>query len=135
MRSPDDLPRLYALLAGLGLTLVGIGGFIVAGPGEEGALGLGVGIWHNLIHIATGAPGIVAARRADSAVAYSLALGALYVGVTIATVTSAGEVGAVIPVGPVEIVLHTGLGLAGIGAVAARSLSRRRTGETGGGAR
>ena len=87
-KSTDASPaKLYATLVGGVLVIAGIVGFFYSasfgGPGEvDDVLGLfGVNGWHNLVHILTGALGLLlagfAARR------YAFWLGIVYLGIAL----------------------------------------------------
>ena len=118
--------QLYALIFGATLVVAGIIGFFYStsfgSPGEvDGVLGiLDVNGWHNIVHIATGALGLLALGYA-SARTYALGLGAVYVVVAIwgFAVGDGGEILGFIPVNTEDNVLHALIGLAGLGAYAA----------------
>jgi hypothetical protein len=113
---------LYALLVGASLVVAGIVGFLYStsfgAPGEvDAVLGiLDVNAWHNLVHIATGALGVLLYRTA--AREYALGLGAVYVVVAIwGFVIGDGEsILGFIPVNTEDNVLHALLGVAGLAA-------------------
>jgi hypothetical protein len=118
--------RLYALVIGATLVLAGIVGFFYESAFtsdesvRDGVLGiLDVNGWHNLVHIATGALGLLAFRAgANSARTYALAIGAVYVVVAIwgLIVGDGGSILGIIPINTEDTVLH---GLIGIGGIAA----------------
>ena len=118
--------QLYALVFGATLVVAGIIGFFYSSsfgsPGEvDGVLGvLDVNGWHNVVHIATGALGLLSLGYA-SARMYALGLGAVYVVVAIwgFAVGDGGEILGFIPVNTEDNVLHALIGLAGLGAYAA----------------
>ena len=118
--------QLYALVFGATLAVAGIIGFFYSSsfgsPGEvDGVLGiLDVNGWHNVVHTATGVVGLLSLGY-SSARLYALGLGAVYVVVAIwgFAVGDGGEILGFIPVNTEDNVLHTLIGLAGLGAYAA----------------
>ena len=82
-RSPAQV---YALVIGATLTVGGIVGFFYnasfgsgSGTSRDALLGiLDVNGWHNVVHIASGAVGLLVARSYGGSRAYALALGAVY---------------------------------------------------------
>jgi Domain of unknown function (DUF4383) len=118
-RTPASL---YALVVGATLVVAGVIGFAYSAsfgsPGEvDGVFGiLDVNAWHNIVHIATGALGLLAFRYA--AREYALGLGAVYIVVAIwGFVIGDGEsILGFIPVNTEDNVLHALIGVAGIGA-------------------
>ena len=127
--------KLYATLVGGVLVIAGIAGFFYSasfgGPGEvDDAFGLfGVNGWHNLVHILSGAVGLLvagfAARR------YAFWLGLAYLGIALwGFVLGSGEsILGFFPVNTEDNFLHLILGLLGVGAAlgtprAASSASR-----------
>jgi hypothetical protein len=130
-RSPAQL---YALVFGATLVVAGIIGFFYSAsfgsPGEvDGVLGvLDVNGWHNVVHIATGALGLLALGY-SAARTYALGLGAVYVLVTIwgFAVGDGGEILGFIPVNTEDNVLHLLIGLAGLGAYAATPAAAKPT--------
>jgi hypothetical protein len=112
--------RLYATLIGAVLVIGGIVGFFYSAsfgsPGEvDEALGLlSVNGWHNVVHIVTGALGLLvagfAARR------YALWLGIAYLGIALwGFVLGSGEaILGFFPVNTDDNVLHLVLGLLGV---------------------
>ena len=125
-RSPASL---YALVVGAVLLIVGIIGFVYTAsfgsPGDVDAVFgiLDVNAWHNIVHIATGALGLLLFRTA--AREYALGLGAVYVFVAIwGFIIGDGEsILGFIPSNTEDNVLHLVIGLAGLGA----GLATRRT--------
>lgn len=117
--------RLYAAAVGAFLLALGIAGFFYGAsfgaPGEvEAALGvLRVNAWLNLLHLLTGALGLLAAGVASRR--YALAVGALYT--ALAVWGFALEPGAAIlgflPASGGDDALHLALGLLGLAAAAA----------------
>jgi hypothetical protein len=114
--------RLYALVVGATLVAAGIIGFAYSAsfgsPGEvDSVFGiLDVNAWHNIVHIVTGALGLIAFRYA--AREYALGLGAVYIVVAIwGFIIGDGEsILGFIPVNTEDNVLHTIIGLGGIAA-------------------
>jgi uncharacterized protein (UPF0333 family) len=120
--------RLYALVFGLVLVAAGILGFFYSSdfgdPGDvDGVLGiLDVNGWHNVVHIATGALGLVAySAGAYAARTYALALGAVYIVVAIwgFIVGDGDAILSIIPVNTEDNILHLLIGVAGLAAGAA----------------
>ncbi len=119
--------RIYALVVGGVLVAAGVLGFFyntsfAVGDAVERDAVLGVldvNGWHNVVHIATGALGLVAAGAA--ARAYALGLGVAYVLVFVlgSIAGDGGEILGLIPINTPDNILHLLLGLAGIGAGAA----------------
>jgi hypothetical protein len=114
--------RLYALVIGATLLIAGIIGFAYSAsfgsPGEvDSAFGiLDVNAWHNIIHIATGALGLLLYRSA--AREYALGLGAVY-NVVASWGFAIGDGESIlgfIPVNTEDNILHTVIGLTGIAA-------------------
>ena len=122
--------KLYAGLVGATLVVAGLIGFAYSTsfgqPGDvDAVLGiLDVNAWHNLVHIATGALGLLALGYA--ARQYALGLGVVYVAVAIwGFVIGSGEsILGVIPVNSEDNVLHLLLGLTGIAAGLATPVAR-----------
>ena len=118
--------QLYALVFGATLVVAGIIGWFYSSsfgtPGDvDGVLGiLDVNGWHNLVHIATGALGLLALGY-SAARSYALGLGVVYVAVAIwgFVVGDGGQILSIIPVNTEDNVLHALIGLAGLGAYAA----------------
>ncbi len=116
--------QLYALLVGAVLVAAGIMGFFYNSSFATGddvprdaVLGLlDVNGWHNIVHLATGALGLVLARSA--ARAYALGLGAVYVLVFVLglIVGDGGELLGLIPINTPDNVLHLLLGVTGLAA-------------------
>ena len=115
----------YALLVGGTLFVAGIIGFFYSSafgsPGDVDAVFgiLDVNGWHNVVHIVTGALGLVALGYA--ARAYAGGLGVVYLIVAIwGFIIGDGEsILGFLPVNTEDNVLHLILGLAGLGAYAA----------------
>lgn len=134
------LASTLALVVGATFLLIGILGFVPGvTPGlgdikllghESGAELLGlfqVSVLHNIVHLLFGVVGLWAARRADIAVTYLVAGGAVYLvltlyGVVIDRTSDANFV----PLNEADNWLHLGLGLGmvGLGALAAAAARR-----------
>lgn len=120
--------RLYALVVGSVLVAAGIIGFfynahfgsgsdVFGGDSSVKVFGiLAVNGWHNVVHILTGALGLLAAGYA--ARAYALGLGVVYVVIAIwGFIIGSGEsILTIVPVNTEDNLLHLLIGLAGIGA-------------------
>ena len=119
--------QLYALVVGATLVFAGIVGFAYSSsfgsPGEvDEVFGLlGVNAWHNIVHIATGAAGLLALRYgASGARAYAGGLGLVYVALAVwGFAMGEGNMLGFIPINTEDNVLHALLGVAGLGAYAA----------------
>ena len=117
--------RLYATLIGGTLLVIGIIGFFYSasfgGPGtvdkEFGILA--VNGWHNVVHILTGALGLLVAGYA--AREYALGLGIVYTLVAAwGFIIGSGEaILSIVPVNTEDNILHLALGFLGLGAYAA----------------
>lgn len=130
-RSPAQV---YAFVIGGTLVIAGIIGFFYSAsfdsPGKvHDVFGvLGVNGWHNLVHIATGALGLVSLGYAASR-SYALALGVVYVVIAIwGFIIGNGEsILGFIPVNTEDSVLHAIIGVTGLGAYAATPAAPRAT--------
>jgi len=117
--------RLYATLVGGTLVVVGIIGFFFSAsfgsPGTvDDAFGiLAVNAWHNIVHILTGAIGLLVAGYA--ARQYALCLGVVYIAIAIwGFVIGSGEsILGFIPINTEDNFLHLILGVLGVGAAVA----------------
>jgi hypothetical protein len=117
--------QLYALLVGGTLVIAGIIGFFYSSdfgsPGDvDDVFGvLSVNGWHNVVHIVTGALGLLAVGYA--ARAYAGGLGVVYLAIAIwgFILGNHENILGFIPVNTEDNVLHLILGLAGLGAFAA----------------
>src|SRR3954454_14795647 len=126
MRDETATPaRLYAGVVGAVLLVAGIIGFFYSAsfgsPGNVDAVFgiLDVNAWHNLVHIASGAVGLLAYRAgARASRTYALAFGAIYIVVAIWCFISGGgdSILGFIPINTEDNILHTILGIVGIGA-------------------
>ena len=122
-RSPAQV---YALVIGATLTVAGIVGFFYNasfgsgnGTSRDAMLGiLDVNGWHNVVHIASGAVGLLVARSYGSSRAYALVLGAVYLVVALLGFLAGdgGEIFSLIPVNTEDNFLHVLIGIAGVGA-------------------
>ena len=121
--------RLYALLFGAVLLAAGIIGFFYESEftDDESVRDSVFGIlevngWHNLVHVATGALGLLAfASGVNAARADALGLGAVYVAVAIwgFIVGDGDSILSIVPVNTEDNVLHLVIGLTGLAAGAA----------------
>ena len=126
---------LYAGLIGAVLLLAGILGFFYSAsfgdPGEvDAVLGiLDVNAWHNIIHLLSGALGLLAFRAgAQASRTYALAFGAVYIVVAIwgFIIGNHESILGFIPINTEDNVLHAILGVLGIGAYLASDPERER---------
>lgn len=125
--------RLYATLVGGTLVVAGIVGFFYSasfgGPGTvDEVFGiLAVNGWHNLVHILTGAIGLLVAGYA--AREYALYLGIVYLAIAVwgFVIGSGDSILGFIPVNTEDNVLHLVLGALGVGAAMATPVDRTRT--------
>ena len=115
--------QLYALLFGIVLLAIGILGFIAdssfgTGSDVEGSdfIIFEVNGWHNIVHILSGLLGLALARRRDTARAYALGFGAVYLVVTIWGFITGDQVLWLIPVDTADNVLHLLIAVAGLAA-------------------
>ena len=119
--------QIYALVIGATLVVAGIIGFFYSAafgsPGDTDAVFgiLEVNAWHNIVHIATGALGLLAVGYA--ARTYALGLGAVYAVVALwGFIIGDGEsILGFIPVNTEDNVLHALIAVAGIAAGLATS--------------
>ena len=127
--------QLYALLFGIVLLVVGILGFIAdssfgTGSDVEGSdfIVFEVNGWHNIVHILSGLLGLALSRRRDSARAYALGFGAVYLVVTIWGFVTGDQVLWLIPVDTADNILHLLIAAAGLAAgLASRDDTAPRT--------
>ena len=115
--------QLYALLFGIVLLAVGILGFIAdssfgTGSDVEGSdfIIFEVNGWHNIVHILSGLLGLALARRRDTARAYALGFGAVYLVVTIWGFITGDQVLWLIAVDAADNFLHLLIAVAGLAA-------------------
>jgi Domain of unknown function (DUF4383) len=123
VRSPAQV---FALVIGATLLVVGIVGFFYnasfgTGDGTERDAVLGlldVNGWHNLVHIATGAIGLLVAGSYSGSRLYALVFGGIYLLVALAGFLAGDgdEIFNLIPVNTEDNFLHLLIGLAGVGA-------------------
>jgi hypothetical protein len=114
----------YALVFGATLLIAGIAGFFVdssfdAGSNVQGdeLIAFEVNGWHNIVHIASGLLGLALAGRRDTARAYALGFGAVYLVVTLWGFIDGNDVlFGLLPVNGADNVLHLLIALAGIAA-------------------
>jgi hypothetical protein len=125
--------RLYAGLVGVTLVVAGIVGFFYSSdfgsPGNVDAVFgiLDVNGWHNVVHILTGALGLLAfSAGAYAARQYALAVGAVYIVVAVwGFIIGDGEsILSIIPVNTEDNVLHLLIGLTGLAAGLATAEAR-----------
>ena len=121
--------QVFALVIGIVLLAAGILGFFYSAafgsPGETDAvLGiLDVNGWHNVVHILSGLAGLALAGSAAGARTYAIALGVVYIVVTIwGFIIGDGEaILSIVPVNTEDNILHLIITLAGFAAYAASS--------------
>ncbi len=126
--------KLYATLVGATLTIAGIVGFFYSASfgspgGVENEFGiLAINGWHNVLHLATGLLGLVAAGYA--AREYALGLGLFYLVVAIwgFVIGSGEEILSIVPVNTEDNILHLVLGLTGLAAGTATSTATSSSG-------
>jgi hypothetical protein len=125
--------QLYALSFGAVLLLVGILGFIADSSFGSGSDVQGddfiifeVNGWHNIVHILSGLLGLALWRRADTARAYALGFGAVYLAVTIWGFITGDNVLWLLPVDTADNFLHLAIALTGLAAGLASTPERRR---------
>jgi len=124
--------RLYATLVGGVLVIAGIIGFFYSAsfgsPGEvDDVFGiLSVNAWHNIVHVLTGAIGLLVAGYA--ARQYALWLGVVYLVIAAwgFIIGSGDSILGFIPVNTEDNFLHLILGVLGVGAAAATPVEERR---------
>ena len=127
--------QLYALLFGIVLLVVGILGFIAdssfgTGSDVDGSdfIVFEVNGWHNIVHILSGLLGLALSRRRDTARAYALGFGAVYLVVTILGFITGDQVLWLIPVDTADNVLHLLIAAAGLAAgLSSRDVTAPRT--------
>jgi Domain of unknown function (DUF4383) len=115
--------QLYALLFGAVLLVVGIVGFAAdssfgSGSDVDGSnlIAFEVNGWHNLVHLASGAVGLLLARTVSGARAFALGFGAIYLVVTLWGFIDGNAVLWLVPVNTPDNFLHLALGTLGIAA-------------------
>ena len=130
--------RLYALVVGATLVVAGVIGFFFNGdfstgndvPRDAVFDILDVNGWHNVVHVATGALGLLALASLAGSRLYALGLGAVYLAVAVwGFAIGDGEVIAgLIPINTADSVLHLALGVLGVAAGLASGTRTARTG-------
>jgi Domain of unknown function (DUF4383) len=128
----------YCLLAGLGLLLAGIFGFLADGSFDTGTangalqgdsfLGFEVNGWHNIVHLLSGLVLLAAFGRRRPAKTVALAFGVVYGLVTIIGLIDGNDVFGLIPINPADNVLHLVLSAAAIVAALISPTDERRRG-------
>ncbi|MDQ3945443.1 MAG: DUF4383 domain-containing protein [Actinomycetota bacterium] len=118
--------RLYALVVGGVLVVAGVIGFFYNTDFSTGSdvprdavFGiLDVNGWHNVVHLATGVLGLVAAASLVTSRVYALGLGVVYLAVAAwGFAVGDGEViASLIPINTPDSFLHFALGVAGVAA-------------------
>jgi hypothetical protein len=117
--------QIYSLVFGATLLLVGILGFVVdssfdAGSNVQGSnlIAFEVNGWHNLVHIASGALGLLLASAYDGARRYALGFGATYLMIALLGFMAGDgdELFNLIPVNSEDNVFHVLVGVAGLAA-------------------
>jgi len=119
----------FALVIGATLVVAGIAGFFYnasfgSGDGTERDAVLGVldvNGWHNLVHLASGAIGLLVAGSYGGSRVYALGFGAIYLAVALLGFLAGDgeEIFNLIPVNTEDNFLHLILGLTGLAAGAA----------------
>src|SRR4051794_39137585 len=126
--STSSPARVYALAVGVVLVAAGIIGFFYesAFTSDESVRGAVLGLldvngWHNVVHIATGALGILAARSLTGARTYCLVFGIVYMLVCVwgFVVGNDGSILSIVPVNTADNFLHLLLAAGGFAAYAA----------------
>jgi Domain of unknown function (DUF4383) len=122
-RSPAQV---YALVIGATLVVAGIVGFFYSasfdtgdGTERDAVLGiLDVNGWHNVVHILSGAIGLLVVGSHAGSRAYAIGLGVVYLLVALAGFVAGGgdEILNLIPVNTEDNFLHLLIGIAGLGA-------------------
>ena len=126
MRNDENLATLYALIVGAGLVFTGVIGFFYEAEFTDDKSVrdavfhiFDVNGWHNLVHVVTGALGLLAsAAGAYAARVYALGLGAVYIVVAIwgFIVGDGDSILSIVPVNTEDNVLHLLIGLLGLAA-------------------
>jgi Domain of unknown function (DUF4383) len=133
----DDLSRsparIFCLVVGATLVLVGLLGFIAESAFETGSGVQGddlivfeVNGWHNVVHIASGLFLLAMMRRHDTARLAALSFGAIYAVVTIIGLVDGNDVLGLLPVNGADNILHILLTLAAFAAGLAPLRERTR---------
>jgi hypothetical protein len=137
LRENDDLSRsparIFCLVVGATLVLVGLLGFIAESAFETGSSVQGddlilfeVNGWHNVVHIASGLFLLALMRRHDTARLAALSFGAIYGIVTIIGLIDGKDVLGLFPVNAADNILHIVLTFAAFAAGLAPLRDRSR---------
>jgi len=118
--------KLYALVVGAVLVIAGVIGFFYNSTftddksARDAVFGiLDVNGWHNVVHIATGVPGLLAfGAGARAARTYAYTLGIVYIAVAIwgFIIGNGDSTLSIVPVNTEDDVLHLALGVLGLAA-------------------
>jgi hypothetical protein len=126
MRGDSTPAQLYSFVLGVVLLLVGIVGLFVSTSFATGSTPSGddlivfkVNGWHNLVHIASGALGLVLARSPEGARMFALGFGIVYGIVTIWGFIAGSNVLGLLAINGADNVLHLAIAVAGLAAYAA----------------
>jgi Domain of unknown function (DUF4383) len=135
--SPRTPAQVYALVIGATLVGAGILGFFYNasfgtgdGTDRDAVLGiLDVNGWHNIVHIASGAVGLLVAASYAGSRAYALGLGVVYLLITVLGFIAGNgdELFNLIPINTEDNVLHLLIGIAGVAAGLATTEPRPTT--------
>jgi NAD/NADP transhydrogenase beta subunit len=126
--------RVYALAVGVVLVAAGIIGFFyeAAFSSDESVRSAVFGLldvngWHNVVHIATGLLGILAARTLAGARTYCLGFAIVYLVVCLwgFVVGNDGSILSIVPVNTEDNILHLLLAAGGFAAYAASAPARK----------
>lgn len=128
---PPSPARLYATAVGAALVVVGIVGFFYSAsfcsPGEVGkAFGIfAVNGWANVLHILTGALGLLMAGYGSRQ--YALGLGAVYLAIALwgFALGSGDAILGCLPVNTAGNVLHLAIGVLGVGAALSTPVAKK----------
>jgi hypothetical protein len=119
-RSPAQV---YALLLGAVLTVAGIIGFFYNSDftsntaARDAVFGIfDVNGWSNVLHIATGVLGLIAAGAYDSGRGYAIGVGVAYIAIAIwgFVLGDGGSILSIVPVNTEDNVLHLLIGVSGL---------------------
>jgi uncharacterized protein DUF4383 len=126
MEGVRSTAQVFALVIGTTLVVAGIVGFFYNasfgtgdGTSRDAVLGvLDVNGWHNLVHIASGAIGLLVINSYAGARGYALVFGAIYLAVALLGFLAGDgdEIFNLIPVNTEDNLLHLLIGIAGVGA-------------------
>jgi hypothetical protein len=118
--------QVFALVIGATLTVAGIVGFFYSasfgtgdGTERDAVLGiLDVNGWHNVVHLGSGALGLLVAGSYGGSRAYALGIGVVYLAVALLGFLAGDgeEIFNLIPVNTEDNFLHLLIGIAGVGA-------------------